>query len=139
MPGRRPTPTLACMEWCQRLIAVVDDEEPIRRALHRLLRSKGFNVETYTGGRGFIQSLSDHCPDCLVLDLHMPDMNGFEVLEHLQSLGLRIASIVVTGFDAPESQGRAFQADAYAFLHKPVDSQLLIDTIQSALSRGMSS
>ena len=59
------------------LIAVVDDEESIRKALTRLLQSAGLDVETFTSGVTFLASIANRRPDCVVLDLHMPAMNGF--------------------------------------------------------------
>src|SRR5688500_20307688 len=61
------------------LIAIVDDEEPVRRALRRLMRSAGLDVETFAGGTEVIQSLARRAPDCVVLDLPMPCMTGFDV------------------------------------------------------------
>jgi FixJ family two-component response regulator len=61
------------------LIAVVDDEENVRRALERLFRSAGICVETFPSGAEFLEALKTREPDCVVLDLHMPGVNGFEV------------------------------------------------------------
>jgi FixJ family two-component response regulator len=57
----------------------VDDEEPIRKALSRLIRSAGMEVETFPSGAELLESFSARRPDCIVLDLHMPAVNGFEV------------------------------------------------------------
>ena len=62
-----------------RLLAVVDDDDDVRVALRRLVSSAGFAVETYASGAEFLRSVDDHEPDCVVLDLHMPRMSGFEV------------------------------------------------------------
>jgi FixJ family two-component response regulator len=62
-----------------RLLAVVDDDEDTRVALTRLVSSAGFAVETFRSGVEFLRSIGDHEPDCVVLDLHMPEMNGFDV------------------------------------------------------------
>ena len=61
------------------LLAVVDDDADVRMALTRLVRSAGFAVETFACGAEFLRSVDDHEPDCVVLDLHMPDMSGFDV------------------------------------------------------------
>ena len=61
------------------LLAVVDDDADVRVALTRLVSSAGFAVETYACGADFLRSVEDHEPDCLVLDLHMPGMSGFDV------------------------------------------------------------
>jgi len=61
------------------LLAVVDDDADVRVALTRLVSSAGFAVETFGSGADFLRSLDEHEPDCLVLDLHMPEMSGFDV------------------------------------------------------------
>jgi PleD family two-component response regulator len=60
------------------LIAVVDDEEPVRTALMRLMRSAGLSLETFGSGAEFLESLETRLPDCVVLNLHMPHMDGFK-------------------------------------------------------------
>jgi len=61
------------------LLAVVDDDADVRVALTRLVSSAGFAVETFASGAEFLHSLEDHEPDCVVLDVHMPEMSGFEI------------------------------------------------------------
>ena len=95
-------------------IAVIDDEEPVRKALGRLLVSAGFAVRIFSGGRRFLDSLSTRLPDCAVLDLHMPDMTGFEVLAQLALLGSRLPVIVITGHDTPENEDNARRGGAAA-------------------------
>ena len=63
------------------VVAVLDDEPQMRKALRRLLASHGFRVEEYECGKDFLEELPSHPADCLVLDLHMPGVNGFDVLE----------------------------------------------------------
>jgi FixJ family two-component response regulator len=115
------------------LIAVVDDEEPVRTALERLLRSAGFNVATFPSGAEFIETLKIHRPDCVVLDLHMPFVNGFHVQTCLVGAGIGLPVIVITGHDTPENRERALAGGASAYLRKPVDDQTLLDAIKSAI------
>ncbi len=68
------------MSQTRPLIAVIDDEEPVRKAIGRLLQSVGMAVETFSGGGEFLAALSTCRPDCAVLDLHMPELTGFDVL-----------------------------------------------------------
>ncbi|HSP94149.1 MAG TPA: response regulator, partial [Thermoanaerobaculia bacterium] len=72
------------------LVAIVDDEESVRRAIGRLMRSAGIDVETFPSGAEFLQSLETHSPDCVVLDLHMPGLNGFEVQARLKEAKSRL-------------------------------------------------
>ena len=78
----------------------------MRRAFQRLLASSGFDVESFPNGADFFASLKTRRPDCLVLDLHMPVMNGFEVLAQLIQAGDPIPVIAITGHDTPETRQR---------------------------------
>jgi FixJ family two-component response regulator len=70
------------------LIAVVDDEQSVCVALQRLVRSAGMDVETYSSGEEFLQAVQTHQFDCVLLDLHMPKVNGHEVLSRLTQFRL---------------------------------------------------
>jgi FixJ family two-component response regulator len=116
-------------------IAVVDDEAPVRIAVGRLLRSAGFDVETFPSGAEFLESLKLHRPDCVVLDLHMPFVSGFSVQTCLKEAGGGPPVIVITGHDAPETRERALAGGAFVFLRKPVDDQTLLDAIKSVIQQ----
>lgn len=113
-------------------VAIVDDEDSVRRSVERLLRSAGMEVETFPSGREFLQALGDSRPDFLVLDLHMPAMNGFEVCEELQRTGLKVPVAIITGHDKPEYRARAVAAGVAAYLPKPIDDKELIGVISAA-------
>ena len=115
------------------LVAVVDDEEPVRIALRRLLRSADFEVETFPSGAEFLDSLKSHPPDCLVLDLHMPRINGFTVLTRLAEAGMRLPVVVITGHDSSETRTRALAGGVSAYLRKPVDDEALLKAITHAI------
>ena len=66
-------------------VAIVDDEEGIRKALSRLLRASGLEAESYANGQEFLDAAAEHRPDCVVLDLHMPGMSGLQVLRKLKA------------------------------------------------------
>ena len=116
------------------LVAVVDDEESVCRALKRLLRSAGFDVATFGSGGEFLRSLESHRPACLILDLHMPRMSGFDLQEHLASVADPVPIVIITGHDTVRSRDRVMQAGAAAYLHKPVDDQALLDAVLKAIS-----
>jgi len=111
-------------------IAIVDDEEPIRKALMRLMRSVGLSVETFASGPEFLKSIETRLPDCVVLDLHMPHMNGFNVQAYLAQKYAALPVIIITGHDLP--QARDMQGGASAFLRKPVLDRTLLDAISAA-------
>jgi FixJ family two-component response regulator len=117
-------------------VAVVDDEEPVRRALERLFRSAGLETETFASGAALLEDLSRREPDCVVLDLHMPGMSGFEVQRLLGERARRIPVVVLTGQDSRESFERATFAGASACLRKPVDGQMLLAAVLASCGRG---
>lgn len=120
---------------CKALIAVVDDEEPIRKALQRLLRSAGFETVAFASGLEFLESLATVRPQCLVLDLHMPDMTGFQLLERLADTDKQIPVLILTGHDSDEIRDKALIWRPAAYLRKPVHDQTLLDALELALSQ----
>lgn len=117
------------------LIAIVEDEEPIRKALRRLLRSAGMDVKSFPSGVEFLESLTNQWPDCVVLDLQMPVMNGFEVQARLAELRVSVPVVIITGHDSDETRALALAGLPVAYLRKPVNDQLLLDAIALAPRR----
>jgi FixJ family two-component response regulator len=115
------------------LLAVVDDDADVRVALTRLVSSAGFAVETFASGAEFLRSIEDHEPDCVVLDLHMPEMSGFDVQGALASGHAAVPVVIITGHDTSESRTRAIQLGAKAYLCKPVDDEALLSAIGAAI------
>lgn len=113
-------------------VAVVDDEEPVRRALRRLLQAAGLDVEVFASGQEFLSSIATRSPDCVVLDIHMPGINGLEVQEQLAVRAPHIGTVIVTGHHEPATEERALAANAAAYLEKPLDETRLIEAITAA-------
>jgi FixJ family two-component response regulator len=114
------------------VVAIVDDEDSVRRALERLLRSAGIDPEVFSSGENFLASLGGRRPDCVVLDLHMPGVTGFDVQARLNASGLRIPVIIITGHDSAESRDRVSALGACAYLRKPVGAKVLLEAIERA-------
>jgi len=113
-------------------IAVVDDEPAVCKAFERLLRAAKFDVATFSSGSAFLASRNNRMPACVVLDLHMPNMNGFDVLSHLASSPTAV--VVVTAYDSPESKQRSLAGGAAAYLTKPLEAKTLVDAIRAAIA-----
>lgn len=116
-------------------VAVVDDEAPIRRALLRLLRAAGITACGYDGGAALLAALRDDgagAPYCVVLDLHMPDMSGFDVQLQLAAVAPRTGVIAVTGQHSPDVQARVQRGSALAYLLKPMNDLELLEAIAAA-------
>ena len=114
-------------------VAIVDDEEGIRKALSRLLRASGLEAESYANGQEFLDAAAEHRPDCVVLDLHMPGMSGLQVLRKLKAAGQRLSIVVITAHDEPETRERCIDAGACAYLRKPLEDRLLLNAISVAM------
>jgi FixJ family two-component response regulator len=118
------------------LIAIVDDDESVCRALKRLVRSLAMNAETFSSGQEFLDLLdampSFH-PDCLILDVQMPGMNGLAVQQRLIRKGNTVPVIFITAHDEVGVREKALAAHALAFLRKPFNDELLIKTLREAL------
>jgi FixJ family two-component response regulator len=117
------------------MIAIVDDEQSVRKALTRLLRSAGLDAETFDSGMEFLKSIDAQRPDCVVLDLQMPHMHGLAVQQHLAKIHVSIPVIILTAHDTPEDRERAMNGGASAYLRKPVDDGVLLDAISAAITR----
>ena len=117
------------------LIAVVDDHEGMRMALGRLLRAAGLDVETFPSGAEFLESLHSHHPDCVILDMNMPQLDGLAVQARLTQAGIQLPIVVVSAEYSPATRERALAGGASAYLAKPVDQQTLLDAIASAVAQ----
>ena len=115
------------------LVAIVDDEESVRRALGRLIGAAGFHVQTYASAPEFLAGLAQAAPHCVVLDLRMPDMSGFDVQTAMLNAQLNVPIVIITGDDSPEARQRTLSRGAKAYLRKPVDEAMLLDAIHSAI------
>ena len=113
-------------------VAVVDDDASVRKALARLLSASSFDTMTYGSAREFLGSLTAGKPDCLVLDLHMPELTGFELQRHLLQANIKIPTIIITAHNEPGLRERCQSAGATAFLLKPLDRSTLIGAINAA-------
>ena len=118
------------------LIAIVDDDMSVCRALKRLVRSLGMNADTFTSGQGFLdllQAMPSFHADCAILDVQMPGMNGLEVQERLARSGSAIPVIFITAHDEVGAREQALARGAVAFLRKPFNDELFIKTLNIAL------
>jgi FixJ family two-component response regulator len=115
------------------VIAVLDDEPQMQKALRRLLATHGFHVEAYGRGKDLLAALPAHPTDCLVLDLHMPEMSGFDLLAVFVAQPVALPIVVITGHDDPVTKERVLALGASAYLKKPVDEAALLSAIEIAL------
>ena len=115
------------------LIAVVDDEESVRRALARMLSASQFETEAFASGAEFLDALRTRTPDCAILDYQMPGMNGRDVQRHLARAQIRMPIIVVTAHDQPALREQCLADGAVAYLAKPLQREQLVGLILDAI------
>lgn len=115
------------------LISVIDDDESVRRTTKLLIESSGYQAAAFESAENLLSSGQLDDTSCLIIDVHMPGMNGLELQSHLAAAGSRIPIIFITAYDDQESRRRAMQAGAVAFLAKPFTDEQLFQTIRSAL------
>lgn len=118
------------------VICVIDDDASVRRALQRLLVAQGFTVEVFASAEDFLESDYRTTAACLVVDVHLGGMSGFELHDQLIALGARIPVVFITAHDDAPTRERARQAGAAGYFRKPFDGELLIRAILTALGRG---
>ena len=116
-------------------VFVVDDDDAVRNSMRWLVESVGLPVETYASAREFLETHDPNRPGCLVLDVRMPGMSGLDLQEKLHEKGIVIPIIVVTGHGDVPTAVRAIKAGAVEFIEKPVNDQLLLDTIQRCIDK----
>jgi FixJ family two-component response regulator len=114
-------------------VALVDDDGSIRIALGRLLRLAGYDVNAYGSGADFLTSLGVRLPDCVVLDVHMPMLTGFDVSSWMQAAGLQVPIVFITASDDAALDAAVAGAQGVRLLRKPLSKRDLLDAISCAL------
>jgi FixJ family two-component response regulator len=113
-------------------IAIVDDDPSVLRALTRLLRARALHARTYQSAQEFLAALPAGLPECLILDLQMPRMNGLELLQHMTRRGIRVPTIIITAHGDAATRERCESAGVIAFLAKPLQDTSLFAALEEA-------
>jgi FixJ family two-component response regulator len=116
------------------LICVVDDDQSVRESLARLIRSVGFGVQVFGSAEAFLNARMDSEPDCLILDIRMPGMNGLELQRALSTSDrdLQVIFITAHGCDR-EVRARALRAGVVDYLLKPLREEEVLNAIDAAM------
>ena len=117
------------------VIAIVEDDTLLSRALARLLRAVVWHTVTFASAEAFLHTGLQSPPQCLVLDVRLPGMSGVELVEHFVVTGLALPVIIITSHDDIQIRLRAMGGGVVAYLPKPVDAQDLLRAIHRALGR----
>lgn len=114
-------------------ICIVDDDEAVRDSMRILVESYGHPVRDYPSAMAFLGDQGKSEPGCLLLDLHMPGMDGLELVELLRRRHIQTPAIIVTGQRDPLQMQRVQDAGVMALLNKPVADDELMSWIEQAL------
>ena len=115
-------------------MAIVDDEPQVGKALRRLLRSAGLEAEAFASGAELLPWLAEHRPDCVVLDIHMPEMSGFELQERLAAEHPGLPCVFITAVADPEEERHA-AVHRVPLVHKPFTEAELLAAVRCAPRR----
>ena len=117
-------------------VYVVDDDRSVRASLKLLIESCGYPVVTFRSAEDFLHSSFKGSPSCLILDIHLPGMSGFDLQKQLVKSQSLIPVVFITGHDRPRMEDEATRLGGIAYLRKPFEEQCLLDAIQLAREKG---
>jgi FixJ family two-component response regulator len=117
------------------VVMIVDDDDSVRRAARRLIKSYGYAVDTFPSAEDFLASGRLDETACLVLDVHMPGLSGLELQERLTAAGYHLSIIFITAFADESARKQALKAGACCYLVKPFEEDDLLDCISRALQQ----
>ena len=120
----------------QSMISVVDDDQSFRDSMRRLLKSLGYSATAFASAAEFLASPRITVTQCLIADIHMPDMSGIELYRHLVQTGLGIPTILVTAYPDDRVQKQMLSEGVRCYLRKPLEESSLIDCLHSAVAHG---
>ena len=115
------------------LISIVDDDDSLRGSLENLIRSAGFRAQGFSSAEAFLGSNEMQEAACLILDVRMPGMSGFELQHQLAAAGSQLPIIFISAHADDDPQAQALAAGAVAFLYKPFYEEELLNAINAAL------
>ncbi len=116
------------------MIHIIDDDKYVRRGFETLFKSAGLECVSFSSAEEFLEVAHTLENDVIILDMHMPGMNGCELLEYFTKHEIFLPVIIVTAYDDPASRECAKNYGAVAYLRKPVDSEALIDLIKYSVN-----
>ena len=117
------------------IVFIVDDDDSVRKALTRLIKSVDLNAEAFASAHDFLKRESHNGPACLILDMRMPGLSGLDLQDELVAAGRTLPIIFISGHGSIPISVRAMKAGAVDFIEKPFEDQTLLDAINQSLKK----
>jgi FixJ family two-component response regulator len=117
----------------EKLVAIVDDDESMRNALHGLMRAVGFQARTFASAEEFLESDDRRRTGCLIADIRMQGMSGLELQAALNASHSSVPTIFITAHGDEKMRKQALRSGALEFIAKPFDDEALIASVRAAL------
>ena len=117
-------------------IYILDDDQSVLRSLKLLMVSYGFEVETFSTAEEFFSDVRNKVPGCLILDIHMPGVNGWDTQQRLKKEGYNLPVIVITADKDDRFKEQALKAGAVGFLQKPFEDHYLLHMVNQVFNKG---
>jgi FixJ family two-component response regulator len=115
-------------------VCIVEDDESVRRALQRLIRSVGLTAEGFATAEEFLQFSTQTHPSCLILDMNLPGLSGLQLQRRMNEEGRKVPVVVITAYQDEEVRKQALQAGAIAFLQKPFEELSLLQAVSRVVN-----
>ncbi len=115
------------------MVYIIDDDDAVRDSLVVRLEAEGLQAEPFESCESFLERAGASAQGCLILDAHLPGMSGIELIERGAEFGLSLPIIMITGRGQSDLRARGLAAGAYAYLEKPVEDGVLLETVQQAM------
>jgi CheY-like chemotaxis protein len=115
-------------------ILIVDDAAFARRMMRKVFKNDPYEILEASNGREALEMIRTHTPNCILTDLLMPNMDGFEFLENLQAQKLKIPTIIVSADIQESSRDRCLELGAVAFINKPIKENIVRQTVQQVFN-----
>lgn len=120
----------------KKMVAIIEDDEPYRVAVQRLLNSVGFSTQTFASAEDFLNSGRQHETSCLITEISMPGISGLDLQSKLNAENCPIPTIFITALGDEKMRLQAMRSGAVKFLTKPFDSEILLESVRAALKGG---
>jgi len=117
------------------VIYIVDDDESVRRAMKRMIRSIGMDVMVFSSAQEFLEFKYRKHNSCMIVDIRLEGKSGLELQDDLRAAGSNLPMIFITGYDTQETRDQAKKSGAVGYFRKPIDDQALLDSIHWALAK----